>query len=243
MTPGGTATEPAIQVKGLSKRFGPVHAVDGVSFAVEAGRVVGFLGPNGAGKSTTLRMLLGLIRPDEGTARLHGQDYVDLPSPFRTVGAVLDIASAHPRMTARGHLRTYCALAGLADERVDAVLAMVHAGEFADRRIGTFSTGMRQRLSLATALLGEPGILVLDEPSNGLDPAGIAWLRGFLRHFASTGGAVLISSHLLNDLQHTVDDVVLIDRGRISFTGTLADALETGPSLEEAFLHLTQEDA
>jgi ABC-2 type transport system ATP-binding protein len=234
-------TGSAIDVAGLSKRFGPVRAVSGVGFAVGAGRVTGFLGPNGAGKSTTLRMLLGLVRPDEGRALIDGLRYRDLPSAISTVGAVLDIAGAHPRMTARAHLRTYAALAGLPDARVGRVLATVQAEGFADRRIGTFSTGMRQRLSIATALLGDPSILVLDEPSNGLDPAGIAWLRGFLRRFAADGGCVLISSHLLNDLEHSIDDVVLIDTGRITWSGTLAEALSTSSSLEEAFLHLTRE--
>lgn len=233
----------AIEVTGVSKHFGTVDAVTDVSFTVHAGRVTGFLGPNGAGKSTTLRMLLGLIHPDAGTALIDGQRYRDLAAPLRTVGAVLDIASAHPRMTASAHLRTMAALAGLPGERVDAALAAVGAEGFAGRRIGTFSTGMRQRLSLATALLGEPRILVLDEPSNGLDPAGVVWLRGFLRQFAADGGAVLISSHLLNDLEHTIDDVVLIDRGRITWTGPLADVLTNRPSLEAAFLHLTQEGA
>ena len=236
-------THAVIEARGLTKRFGPVHAVTDASFTVGAGRVTGFLGPNGAGKSTTLRMLLGLIRPDAGTALIGGQRYRDLAAPVRTVGAVLDIASAHPRMTASAHLHTMAALAGLPAQRVDAALAAVGAEDFAGRRVGTFSTGMRQRLSLATALLGEPRILVLDEPSNGLDPAGIAWLRGFLRQFAAAGGAVLISSHLLNDLEHSIDDVVLIDRGRVTWEGPLADVLTTRPSLEEAFLHLTQEGA
>ena len=236
-------THAVIEARGLTKRFGPVHAVTDASFTVGAGRVTGFLGPNGAGKSTTLRMLLGLIRPDAGTALIGGQRYRDLAAPVRTVGGVLDIASAHPRMTASAHLHTMAALAGLPAQRVDAALAAVGAEDFAGRRVGTFSTGMRQRLSLATALLGEPRILVLDEPSNGLDPAGIAWLRGFLRQFAAAGGAVLISSHLLNDLEHSIDDVVLIDRGRVTWEGPLADVLTTRPSLEEAFLHLTQEGA
>lgn len=240
---GAHAPWPVIEVSGLTKRFGEVTAVSDVSFAVKGGRVTGFLGPNGAGKSTTLRMLLGLTRPDAGTARIDGRDYRDLASPLGTVGAVLDLAGAHPRMTARSHLRTYCALAGLPGDRVDAVLSAVEAQGFADRRIGTFSTGMRQRLSLATALLGDPRVLVLDEPSNGLDPAGIAWLRGFLRDFATGGGAVLISSHLLNDLEHSIDDVVLIDRGRVSWAGALVELLTTSPSLEGAFLHLTQKGA
>ncbi|MDP3951191.1 ATP-binding cassette domain-containing protein, partial [Microbacterium sp.] len=198
------------------------------------------LGPNGAGKSTTLRMLLGLVRPDSGSALINGRSYRDLASPTRTVGAVLDIASAHPRMTARDHLRTYCVLGGLPSGRVEAVLSIVEASEFADRRIGTFSTGMRQRLSLATALLGDPEILVLDEPSNGLDPAGIAWMRGFLRTFAADGGTVLLSSHVLSEVEHSVDDVILIDRGQISWTGELSELLASSSSLEDAFLHAIQ---
>ena len=239
----GTRLAPIEDVPTGNRHEGVTFAVTAEHDVVAAGRVTGFLGANGAGKSTTLRMLLGLIRPDRGTALIRGRKYADLASPLRTVGAVLDNACAHPWMTARAHLRTYAALAGLADQRVDAVLSLVQGESFADRRIGTFSTGMRQRLSLATALLGDPGILVLDEPSNGLDPVGIAWLRGFLGQFATAGGAVLISSHQLNDLQHAVDDVVLIDRGRISFTDTLEDLLTAGTSLEEAFLHLTQEGA
>ncbi|WP_426184955.1 ABC transporter ATP-binding protein [Microbacterium sp. TWP3-1-2b2] len=229
-----------MEVAGLRKRFGAVDAVRDVTFAARAGRVTGFLGPNGAGKSTTLRMLLGLVRPDSGSALINGRSYRDLASPTRTVGAVLDIASAHPRMTARAHLRTYCALGGLPNGRVEAVLSIVEASEFADRRIGTFSTGMRQRLSLATALLGDPEILVLDEPSNGLDPAGIAWMRGFLRAFAAGGGTVLLSSHVLSEVEHSVDDVIVIDRGQISWAGELSELLASSSSLEDAFLHAIQ---
>jgi len=229
-----------MEVAGLRKRFGAVDAVRDVTFTVRAGRVTGFLGPNGAGKSTTLRMLLGLVRPDSGSALINGRSYRDLASPTCTVGAVLDIASAHPRMTARAHLRTYCALGGLPSGRVETVLSIVEASEFADRRIGTFSTGMRQRLSLATALLGDPEILVLDEPSNGLDPAGIAWMRGFLRAFAADGGTVLLSSHVLSEVEHSVDDVILIDRGQISWAGELSELLASSSSLEDAFLHAIQ---
>ena len=229
-----------VEVAGLRKRFGAVDAVRDVTFTVRRGRVTGFLGPNGAGKSTTLRMLLGLVRPDSGSALIKGRSYRDLESPTRTVGAVLDIASAHPRMTARAHLRTYCALGGLPVGRVETVLSIVEASEFADRRIGTFSTGMRQRLSLATALVGDPEILVLDEPSNGLDPAGIAWMRGFLRTFAGNGGTVLLSSHVLSEVEHSVDDVILIDRGQISWAGELSELLATSSSLEDAFLHAIQ---
>ncbi|QTX04953.1 ABC transporter ATP-binding protein [Agromyces archimandritae] len=230
----------AIEVRGLSKRFGTVVALEDVGVRVEFGRVVGFLGPNGAGKSTLMRALLGLIRPDAGEALIAGRPYARLYAPGTRVGAVLDIASAHPRMTARAHLCTNAALGGAARSRVDDVLALVGAEPYADRRIGTFSTGMRQRLALATAMLGDPDILVLDEPSNGLDPGGIAWLRSFLRGFADAGGAVLLSSHVLHDVQHTVDDVTLIDRGRTVWAGRLEDLVTHDAPLEDAFLRLTQ---
>ncbi|WP_307837221.1 ATP-binding cassette domain-containing protein [Aeromicrobium sp. YIM 150415] len=233
---------PAIEISGLTKRFGSFEAVHDVRFTAETGRITGFLGPNGAGKSTTLRMLLGLVRPDTGTAHIAGRPYRDLPSPARTVGAVVDIAAAHPSMTARDHLRTACALSGLPAARIDDVLAAVRAEDFSDRRIGAFSTGMRQRLSLATALLGEPEILVLDEPSNGLDPFGIAWLRGFLRDFVAGGRTVLLSSHVLSEVQQTIDDVVVIDRGRIRWSGSVSD-LPDGQDLEQAFLSLLDEGA
>lgn len=228
-----------IAVECLTKRFGPIEAVADASFTAEPGRVTGFLGPNGAGKSTTLRMLLGLIRPDDGTALFDGVAYADLPSPTTTVGAVLDIASAHPATTARAHLRTYCALGGYPSTRVDDVIGAVELDRFADRRVGGYSTGMRQRLSLATALLGDPEVLVLDEPSNGLDPSGIVWLRTYLREYAAAGGTVLISSHALGELQNTIDDVVLIDRGRIAWTGDLSELVTSGDTLEDAFLRLT----
>lgn len=236
-------TRPAIEISSVSKRYDDVWAVREASFAAHAGRVTGLLGANGAGKSTTLRILLGLARPDSGTALVAGVRYRDLRSPARTIGALLDLAGAHPAMTARAHLRTYGALGGLPHKRVDQTLAAVGADEYADRRIGTFSTGMRQRLGLATALLGEPEILVLDEPLNGLDPAGIAWLRSFLRRFADDGGTVLLCSHVLNELEHTVDDVVVLDRGRVRWSGTLAETTADGRSLETAFLQLTEEVA
>lgn len=230
----------AIEVRGLSKRFGAVVALEDVALRVEFGRVVGFLGPNGAGKSTLMRALLGLVRPDNGEAHIAGLPYAHLTAPAKRVGAVLDIASAHPRMTARAHLRTYAALGGMARSRVDTVLSLVEAQSYADRRIGTFSTGMRQRLALATAMLGDPDILVLDEPSNGLDPSGIAWLRTFLRSFADAGGAVLLSSHVLHEIEHTIDDVILIDHGRTVWTGALEQLVTKDAPLEEAFLRLTQ---
>ncbi|UNQ41365.1 ATP-binding cassette domain-containing protein [Prescottella equi] len=228
----------SIQVNSLAKRFGRVEAVGGVTFTAQPGQVTGFLGPNGAGKSTTLRMLLGLTCPDRGTALFAGIAYGDLPSPTQTVGAVLDIAAAHPATTARNHLRTFCALGGHPSDRVDEVIETVELDRFADRRVGGYSTGMRQRLSLATALLGDPDVLVLDEPSNGLDPSGIVWLRNFLRDFAVSGGTVLISSHALGELQNSIDDVVLIDHGQIVWTGALLELTTRGDTLEEAYLRL-----
>ncbi len=232
-----------IEIRGLGKRFGSFDAVTDATFAAAAGCVTGFLGPNGAGKSTTLRILLGLMRPSEGTALVHGKPYRDHSHPARLIGAVVDIAGAHPRMTARQHLRTYSALSGLSPARVDAVLEQTGATAYGDRRIGTFSTGMRQRLALASALLGDPEILVLDEPSNGLDPAGIVWLRTFLRHLAASGRTVLLSSHVLGEVEQTADDVVLIDRGRVTRTGTLSEIRSSGASLEDVFLRATQEGA
>ncbi|MFC0627962.1 ABC transporter ATP-binding protein [Kribbella deserti] len=231
-----------IRVDGLTKAFGPVEAVSDVSFTAAAGRVTGFVGPNGAGKSTTLRMLLGLTRADRGTALIGDTPYAELAAPTATVGAVLDIASAHPATTARGHLRTFGDLGGHPRSRVEAVIAAVGLGAYADRQVKGFSTGMRQRLGLATALLGDPAVLVLDEPSNGLDPAGIVWLRGFLRKFAAAGGTVLISSHVLTELQYSIDDLILINRGRIGWTGSLAEFTQHGETLEDAFLALTAKE-
>jgi len=228
-----------IEVSGLAKRLGAVDAVRDVSFVAAPGRVTGLLGPNGAGKSTTMRMLLGLTAPDAGTALVGGLRYRDLADPTGTVGAVLDLAGAHPAMTARGHLRSYCLLGAHGGERVERAAELTGISEYLDRRVGSYSTGMRQRLALATALLGDPHVLVLDEPSNGLDPAGIVWLRTFLRGFAANGGTVLLSSHVLTELQHGIDDLVLIDRGRTTWTGSLAEFTERGTSLEAAFLDLT----
>lgn len=232
-----------IEMRGLAKRFGAVNAVTDTTFTVASGRVTGLLGPNGAGKSTSLRVLLGLVRPSEGTALIHGKPYRDHRRPGRLVGAVIDIAAAHPRMTARQHLRTYGALSGLAAERVELVLEQSGVEAFADRRVGTFSTGMRQRLALATALLGDPEILVLDEPANGLDPGGIVWLRTFLREFASSGRTVLLSSHMLAEVEHTADDVVLIDQGRVRQVSPLSEIRSREESLEGVFLRTVSEGA
>jgi ABC-2 type transport system ATP-binding protein len=212
----------AIEVSQLSKRFGSLRAIDDLSFTVRPGEVCGFLGPNGAGKTTTLRCLLGLVAPTAGRATIGGRRYVELAEPLGTVGAVLDASSFHPGRSARNHLRVLCTAAGLDDARADAVLAMVGLTEAARRRVGTFSTGMRQRLGLAAALLGDPAVLVLDEPATGLDPAGINWLRGMLRHLAHEGGkTVLLSSHLLAEMEHTADRVVIISAGRLVREGTL----------------------
>jgi len=215
------ATGIPIEITGLTKRFGPVTAVDDLTFTVEPGKVTGFLGPNGAGKTTTLRSLLGLVRPTAGTATFGGTPYAALPRPLETVGAALD-ANFHPGRTARNHLRVYTTAAGLPRKRVDDVLEQVGLAEFADRRVGGYSMGMRQRLSLAYTMLGDPGVFVLDEPINGLDPEGIKWIRGFLQSLAGEGRTVLVSSHLLSEVQQSVDEVVIISKGRLVKSGTLA---------------------
>ena len=214
-----------VEVRDLSKRFGTVEAVKHLSFDIEAGRVTGFLGPNGAGKSTTLRALLGLIHPTGGTASFDGKRYEDLERPSAEVGAVLEDASFHPGRSARNHLRVLAATGRHAPERVDQVLEDVGLTEAADRRVKGYSMGMRQRLAIAAALLGDPDVLILDEPTNGLDPPGIAWMRGMLREQAGRGRAVLISSHLLAEVAQSVDDVVVISRGELRAQGPLQQVL------------------
>ena len=210
-----------VEVRGLSKSFGQVRAVSDLSFTVEPGSVTGFLGPNGAGKTTTLRMLLGLMQPDAGTATFDGAPYATLPTPLRTVGAVLETAF-HPARSGRNHLRVYCRAAGFPLSRADEVLAQVGLTDAGNRRAGGYSLGMRQRLALATALLGDPAVLVLDEPANGLDPEGIQWLRGFLRHLAhEQGRTVLVSSHLLSEVEQTVDRVVIVGAGCLVREGSM----------------------
>ena len=212
-----------VDVRGLTKSFGPVRAVSDLSFTVQPGSITGFLGPNGAGKTTTLRMLLGLERPDAGTATFDDRTYASLPSPVRTVGAVLETAF-HPARSGRNHLRVYCRAAGLPLSRADHTLAQVGLTDAAGRRAGGYSLGMRQRLALAGALLGDPSVLVLDEPANGLDPEGIQWLRGFLRYLAhDEGRTVLVSSHLLSEMEQTADRVVIVGAGRLVREGSLAD--------------------
>ncbi len=213
----------SIQVHDLTKRFGDVVAVDNLSFEVEQGSVTGFLGPNGAGKTTTLRMLLGLVAPTAGTATIAGVPYRELVDPLRRVGAVLESTSFHPGRRARDHLRVLCVAAGLPIGRADEVLELVGLSDVGARRVKGFSLGMRQRLGLAAALLGEPEVLILDEPANGLDPEGVHWLRQFLRGYADGGRTVLVSSHLLAEVAQTVDQVVIIAAGRLVAQSSLAD--------------------
>jgi ABC-2 type transport system ATP-binding protein len=213
----------AISVDRLAKRYGSHDAVRDVSFSVRRGTVVGFLGPNGAGKTTTLRVLLGLVQPTAGSALFGGTRYVDLPSPSRHVGAMIDPGVGHPGRTARNHLRVLASAMRIDDRQVDHVLDRVGLADAAGRRIGGFSQGMRQRLGLAGALLGDPEILVLDEPSNGLDPEGIRWLRDTILEFASAGGTVLLSSHVLGQVAQTVEEVVVIRDGRVVVQAPLDD--------------------
>ncbi|WP_199439378.1 ABC transporter ATP-binding protein [Umezawaea beigongshangensis] len=210
-----------IVVEQLTKQFGQITAVQNLSFTVEPGSVTGFLGPNGAGKTTTLRMLLGLVTPTSGRGLINGTTFQQLGNPGRVVGAVLEAQGFHPKRTARNHLRVYASAIGVPDQRADQVLDLVGLGAAGDRRAGGFSLGMKQRLALATALLGDPQILVLDEPANGLDPEGIAWLRTFLQSFARSGRTVLISSHLLAEVEQTVDQVVIVSRGQTMYYGAL----------------------
>ncbi|MGW0436655.1 ABC transporter ATP-binding protein [Micromonospora sp. NPDC003197] len=214
-----TGNRMAIEVSHLTKRYGSVTAVHDLSFTVEPGVVTGFLGPNGAGKTTTMRMLTGLVSPTSGTATIGGQPYARLRRPSSTVGAVFDANAFHPGHTARDHLRVYAAMGGHPDGRVTELLDLLGLTEAAERRTRGFSTGMRQRLNLATALLGDPRVLLLDEPSNGLDPEGMSWLRSFLRRLADEGRTVLISSHVLSEVQQLVDDVIVIRRGELVAAG------------------------
>ncbi len=212
-----------IVVRDLTKTFGTVTAVDRLSFTVEPGVITGFLGPNGAGKTTTLRMLLGLVIPDAGTAAIGGRSYAELPAHSDQVGAVLEATGFHPARSGRDHLRVYCTVSGYPLARADEVLALVGLAEAGRRAVRGYSLGMRQRLALATALLGDPPVLVLDEPSGGLDPEGMAWMRALLRDFASHGRTVLVSSHVLSEVQLLVDQVVIINQGRLVRQATLAE--------------------
>jgi len=234
-----------IEVHGLTKRYGPVVAVHDLEFSARPERVTALLGPNGAGKTTTLRILLGLARPDAGTATIAGHRYAELHAPLRTVGALVEGDTFHPARSGRAHLQVLATIGGLSDDRVDEVLRVVGLGAAADRRAGTYSQGMRRRLGLAGALLGDPRVLIADEPQGGLDPQGMRWLRRLLRSFADGGRTVLLSSHLLGEVAQIADDVVFIDRGRLVGCGALTDIVGTGDPahagrrLEEEFLRRT----
>jgi ABC-2 type transport system ATP-binding protein len=241
---GGAAT--IIEIDGLTKDFGSVRAVDQLSFTVAAGTIAGFLGPNGSGKTTTLKALLGLVAPTEGECRIGGRGYRDLPNPLSTVGVMLE-ATAHPSRTARHHLGMLAAEAGVPAARVASLLELVDLSAAADRRTGGFSLGMRQRLGLAGALMGDPPVLILDEPANGLDPEGIRWLRDFLRGLADEGRTILLSSHALAEVAQTVDHVVVINKGRLVTQAPLKQLLaahashrvaDEASSLEDIFLRL-----
>jgi ABC-2 type transport system ATP-binding protein len=217
-----------ITVENLTKRFGSEVAVDELSFEVPRGAVTGFLGPNGAGKTTTIRMILGLIQPTSGRTTVGSRPFTDLTEPARSVGVLLDGAGAHPNRTGRNHLRVLAAERGSDPQRIAETLEIVELTRDADRKVGEYSLGMRQRLDLAAALLGEPELLILDEPANGLDPVGIRWLRGFLREFAASGGTVFVSSHQLAEISILADDVVVIHHGRLITHTTVAELTEHG---------------
>jgi ABC-2 type transport system ATP-binding protein len=216
-----------IEVRGLTKQYRKLRAVDGLSFDVEPGRVTGFLGPNGSGKTTTLRMILNLVTPTAGHATIGGSRYADLPEPTREVGAVLEASSAHRARSGRGHLRIISAAAGLPDSRVDDVLAMTALTPAARRKFKGYSLGMRQRLGIAAAMLGDPRVLILDEPANGLDPEGIRWMREFLRALADQGRTVLVSSHLLAEMELLAEDLIIIANGRLVRQGTVKEVVES----------------
>jgi ABC-2 type transport system ATP-binding protein len=232
-----------VSVSSLSKRYGDILAVDDITFSLEAGTVTGYLGPNGAGKTTTLRLLLGLAEPTAGEALVFGRRYRDLDQPSRRVGAVLESNDFHPSRSGRDHLRALALSAGIPFGRVEEVLELVELRPAAGRRVRTHSLGMRQRLGLAAALLGDPELLILDEPANGLDPAGVRWLRTFLQTFAAQGRTVLVSSHLLAEVAQTVDRVLIIDHGRLLAGGRLDELTRGRQSLEDVYLELTAGDA
>jgi ABC-2 type transport system ATP-binding protein len=228
-----------IEARGLSKRYGATVAVENLTFNVRSSMVTGFLGPNGSGKSTTMRLILDLDAPDAGQVRIGGRRYRDLRWPLRQVGALLEARSFHPGRSARAHLRALAASNDIPRSRVEEVLGQVGLADAAGRRAGTFSLGMAQRLGIAAALLGDPEVLLLDEPVNGLDPEGIRWVRGLLRSLAAEGRTVFVSSHLIGELSRTADHVVVIGRGRLLADTSVAELSARSASLEDAFLELT----
>jgi ABC-2 type transport system ATP-binding protein len=232
-------SEATIEVSGLRKRFGQTVALDGLSFTVAPGVVTGFVGPNGAGKSTTMRVILGLDAVDEGTALIGGRPYASLAHPMRHVGSLLDAGALQPGRSGRNHLLWIAHSQRLPARRVDQVIELVGLGKAARRKAGGYSLGMRQRLGIAGAMLGDPPVLIMDEPFNGMDPEGIIWMRGFLRGLAADGRAVLISSHLLSELPGVADHVVVIGRGRLLADATLEELTAGTSSLEEVYLRLT----
>src|SRR5918998_204514 len=237
--PSVAPAEPVVEASSLTKRYRELTAVDDLTFSLKRGTVTGLLGPNGAGKTTTLRLLLGLAEPTAGEALVFGRRYRELDWPARRVGAVLESNDFHPARSGRDHLRTLAVAAEIPPPRVEEVLELVELEAPAGRRVKTYSLGMRQRLGLAGALLGDPELLILDEPANGLDPAGVHWLRGFLRRFAEQGRTVLVSSHMLAEAAQTVDQVVIISRGRQVASGRLDQIAARGRSLEDVYLELT----
>ena len=228
-----------VTARGLTKTFGRVTAVRDMSFTAPAGKITGFLGPNGSGKTTTLRIALGLVQPTGGTVLIGGVPYSQLDHPRRRVGALLEASGFHPGRRARDHLRVLAAAERIPDRRVNEVLGQVDLAEAAGRRVRGFSLGMRQRLGIAAALLGDPDALILDEPVNGLDPAGIAWLRGLLRRLAAEGRTIVLASHLLSEIAQTADHVLIVSAGQLRFAGPLREIGETNEALESAFLNLT----
>jgi len=228
-----------IEARGLVKHYRSTPAVSNLSFDVRPGTVTGFIGPNGAGKSTTMRIIMGLDRPDAGQVRIGGKSYGDLRWPLREVGALLEAKAFHPGRTARAHLTALAASNAIGQRRVEEVLAITGIEKAADRRAGKFSLGMSQRLGIAAALLGDPGVLVLDEPVNGLDPEGIRWIRNLLKHLAAQGRTVLVSSHVISEMAHTADALIVLGQGRLLAQTTVAQLSARSGSLEEAFFHLT----
>src|SRR5262245_11565182 len=235
--------QPVLTAANLTKRYGGVVAVDDLTFSLEPGTITAFLGPNGAGKTTTLRLVLGLAEPTAGRALLFGRRYRELEHPSRRVGAVLESGDFDPGRSGRNHLRALALAARIGLDRVEQVLALVELTAAADRRVRTYSLGMRQRLGLASALLGDPEVLILDEPANGLDPAGVHWLRGFLRQYAEAGGTVLISSHVLAEVAQTANSVLILSHGRLVAVQRIDELTDPARALEALYLELTAQDA